>query len=164
MLDYTMENTVMVYSFSKTFSIPGYRIGYMVGDKEIIREAARYVQAVYTSAPKPVQAAALKALEIRGEVVERVRRTYMERIDAFEEHGRGLLDFARPRGSMYIFARVNPPVDDIEFVYKLADQGVGVFPGSAFGDSYKGFIRITLTIDPGQVPRVIEAMRRAVEE
>ncbi len=161
-LDYGMENTVVVYSFSKTFSIPGYRIGYAVGDKEIIREIARYVQAVYTSAPKPVQAAALRALEIRDEVVGRVRRIYMERIDAFEKHSGGVLEFARPAGSMYLFARVNPPVDDVEFVYKLADQGVGAFPGSAFGERYKGFLRLTLTVDPQTVPKVVDAIRRAV--
>ena len=61
-LDYGLDNTVVVYSFSKTFSIPGYRIGYAVGDKEVIREIARYVQDVYPRTPKPVQAAALKAL------------------------------------------------------------------------------------------------------
>ncbi len=162
-LDYGLDNTVVVYSFSKTFSIPGYRIGYAVGDKEVIREIARYVQAVYTSTPKPVQAAALKALEIREDVIDRVKRIYMDRIAAFEKHSGGVLEFVRPAGSMYLFTRVKPPVDDVEFVYKLADQGVGAFPGSAFGDRYKGFLRLTLTVEPHTVPEIIDAIRRAAE-
>ncbi len=160
-LDHGIENRVIVYSFSKTFSIPGFRIGYVVGDRSILREVARFIQATYTSTPKPMQAAALRALEIRDEVVAGVRRVYMERIEAFNKHSGGVLEYVEPVGGMYIFARVNPPVDDTEFVYRLADEGVGAFPGSAFGSAYKGFVRITLTVPPSTVPRVIDAFKRA---
>jgi len=163
-LDYGLENTVAVYSFSKTFSIPGFRVGYVVGDRSIIREISRFIQATYTSLPKPIQAAALEALRIRDEVVDRVRKIYIERINAFNRHSNGLLEYVEPAGGMYIFARVNPPVNDEEFVYKLADRGVGAFPGVAFGEEYRGFLRLTMTIGPEMVPKVIDAMRRAVEE
>ena len=163
-LDYGLENTVLIHSFSKTFSIPGYRVGYIIASRDIIKEAARYVQASYTGLPKPIQAAALKALMLRDEIIDTVKSIYMQRIRAFKSHAEGILDFKEPDGGIYIFARTVPPVDDVSLVYKLADYGVGVFPGTAFGSSYRGFLRFTLSVPPEVIPAVMDAVKRAVED
>ena len=163
-LDYGLENTVLIHSFSKTFSIPGYRIGYVIASRDIIREVARYIQASYTGLPKPIQAAALKALSLRDEIVDTVKSIYMQRIRAFRSHAKGILDFKEPDGGIYIFARTKPIVDDVSLVYRLADYGVGVFPGTAFGSSYRGFLRFTLSVPPEVIPAVMDAVRQAIND
>ncbi len=158
-----VENTVSVYSFSKTFSLPGLRIGYVVGDKSIIEKIVDFTASTYTSVPIFAQKVAIKALELRREVVDYVRKVYRERLEVFEKHiDREIFRFARPRGAFYVFLEMSSSVDSIEVARRLADRGVGVFPGVAFGRRYYNYLRVSLTKPPSLIQKALSIIREVV--
>lgn len=150
-------DTISVYSFSKTFSIPGLRIGYVIGDSELVKRVVDFVASTYTSIPLFAQKAAIRALEVRREVVRQIRSIYRERLDFFEKHiDHRLYRYVKPRGGFYVFLESTKNIDSVDLVLRLAKRGVGVFPGAAFGERYRNFIRISLT-------KPIEALGRALK-
>ena len=140
------EGVLSVYSFSKTFSLPGLRIGYVVGDKGLVRMVRDFVAATYTCVPAPAQRAAVKALELLESRAREVSRVYMRRLRIAEEALGGAFEYVRPRGAFYLFPRIRGGVDGVEAAYRLLERGVAVFPGAAFGGSeYSSYIRVSLT-------------------
>ncbi len=158
-----VENVVSVYSFSKTFSVPGLRVGYAVGDPGLLGRIRRFIEATYTCVPVPAQLAALKALELLDEAAERARRVYGERVKALEGLvPREVFSFTRPRGAFYAFLRIETGVDGVELAWRAARRGVGVFPGVAFGgEKYKDYVRVSLT---SPVHVLAKAVRVLAEE
>ena len=164
-LDYGLERAASIYSFSKTFSLPGLRLGYVVGDRSLIRCIGEFIKATYTSAPVFAQKAAVKALELRDEISERVRRIYRERVEAFTRTiDRSKFDFVKPSGGLYVFLKVKSGLSSLRLAYKLAEKGVGVFPGVAFGDAYDNYIRVSLTCPSPLVVKGAKMINEAVEE
>ena len=159
-VDYRIDNTVSIYSFSKTFSVPGLRIAYAVGDRKLVRRIIEFNQATITSVPVYAQKAALKALEIIEERSKHVSAVYGERARVVGERLRGsCLRFVEPRGALYYF--IESPVDDgTALAYRLADRGIGVFPGEAFGGPrYKRFIRLSLTAPIKELVWAVSVLR-----
>ena len=157
-VNYNLENTVSIYSFSKTFSVPGLRIGYAVGDKRLVRLIGKFIQATYTSIPVFVQKVAIKALELRDKVAERVRRVFRKRIEVFTKHiDTHKYDYLTPSGAFYVFLKIRKnSISSIDLSLKLVERGVGVFPGIAFGNKYDNFIRVSL-VCPKE--RIIEGVK-----
>ncbi len=146
MIDHRFEKTLTVYSFSKTFSLPGLRIAYAVGDPELVDRVHGFVKAAYTSVPVFAQKAVLKALELREEVARKVRAVMLERIQVFRGSlDPGVFEYREPKGAFYVFLRIRTGVKGSELARKLAERGVGVFPGEAFGEKYADYIRVSLT-------------------
>lgn len=152
------EGVVSIYSFSKTFSMPGLRIGYAVGDPTLIKRIREFISATYTGVPAYSQYAALKALELLEEASTMARRTYYTRLlAATRELNDVLFDYVMPKGGLYLFLRLKNGVDGTLLSYRLAEKGVGVFPGEAFGgERYRDHIRISLT---SPLPMIIEGLR-----
>ncbi|MHA1593569.1 MAG: pyridoxal phosphate-dependent aminotransferase [Candidatus Baldrarchaeia archaeon] len=154
-LDFNYEKGVFVHSFSKTFSMTGFRIGFAIANREIIKKIQRFIEATVTCVPGFVQAAALKALEVIDEVRRIVSDIYKRRVEAAKKTlGRKFFEFVEPDGAIYIFPKIKAGISGTEFTYKLLKQGVSVFPGEAFGN-YKQFVRVSLVSD-----RLEEAFRR----
>lgn len=144
-IDYNYENSVFIHSFSKTFSMAGFRIGYAIAERKIIKQIRRFLEGTITCMPEFVQRAALKALELRDEISEKVRKIYKKRLElALKNINKEIYEFIEPSGAFYIFLHVKSDTPGLELTYKLAKEGVGVFPGIAFGN-YNNYIRISLT-------------------
>ena len=144
-LDYNYERKIFVHSFSKTFSMTGFRIGYAIADREEIRRIRKILEITATCVPKFVQMAAIKALEIKEEIVKKVREFYRARLKLFmEKIDKDNFQFVVPDGSFYVFVKMKKGYSGEKAAYKLAEEGVGVFPGEAFG-GYNGFLRLSLT-------------------
>ncbi|HXW37283.1 MAG TPA: aminotransferase class I/II-fold pyridoxal phosphate-dependent enzyme [Nitrososphaerales archaeon] len=161
-LDGGAERFVLTSSFSKTWAMTGFRIGYAVSSKEIVDKMLRVVSMAVTSVPEFIQYGAVEAFGAQAEVAEN-KRLMKERIEAV---GAALsevqsLEFARPDGAMYYFVRCSRPgFDAAEFSRRLLeDKGVSVTPGGAFGD-YGDFFRISLG-QPKEV--VLEGVRKIGE-
>ncbi|WP_048811283.1 pyridoxal phosphate-dependent aminotransferase [Thermococcus gammatolerans] len=135
------ENAVTVKGFSKLYSMTGFRLGYAIADREEIARIRHFMESTVTCVPPFVQRAGIKALELRDELVDDVRKEYMRRAKLASRILRGLY-FREPEGAFYVFLRV--PGDGLAFAERLLDKGVAVFPGVAFGP-YRDFIRISLT-------------------
>jgi len=164
MIDRRFEGTVSIYSFSKTFSLPGLRVGYVVGDPRLVDVVARFVAATYTSVPVFAQLAALKALEVRDEVIKVVKGTYSRRAKAFcNALSRKRFDFIEPGGAIYVFVKVRTGVDGVELTRRLLREGVAVFPGVAFGERFKDYVRVSLTAPEDVLTQVAKLMGEVAE-
>ncbi len=157
-LQNTPKKFVLTSSFSKTWAMTGFRIGYAVSSKDVIAKLTKMTSMAVTSVPEFIQFGAMKALDADAEVKNNVAE--MERrIDAVSK---GLdkidsLEYFRPDGAMYFFVKLRKPGwNGNRFVDSLLERGVSVTPGLAFGD-YPDFFRISL----GQ-PRetILEGIRR----
>ena len=159
--------TVEFHSFSKTFSMAGFRIGFAVGNRDAIEALAAYRSNVGYGTPTAVQQAAAFALDHYRTLVAPTVRAYESRRDAicaaFADAG---WHVPVPTASMYLWLPVPPGVDDWDWVQMLIDQdGIVVTPGVAFGEGGRGFFRISLVREErvlADAARAIAARRSSV--
>jgi len=128
----------------------GWRIGYAIADKELIEKIVKLNQITFTNVPVFIQEAALKALELRNEIIKRIRGEYKQRADAAcKLFSDTKLKFTKPDAPFYLFPKCDG-LDSEKFAFELLDKGVAVAPGTAFGD-YREHFRIALTVPDDEV-------------
>ena len=140
------ERSVVINGFSKSYAMTGWRLGYAVGPKEIIKQMIKVHQYLIMSAPTTSQYAAIEALRNGDEDVAKMRESYDERrrflVKELREMGMPCFE---PMGAFYVF----PPISRFgmtseEFAKTLLEkEHVAVVPGSAFGTCGEGFLRIS---------------------
>jgi aspartate/methionine/tyrosine aminotransferase len=153
-----------VFSFSKSYAMTGWRVGYVATTSELADLVAKAQEAVASCAPAVSQKAALAALTGDTEPVERMRAAYQERRDVASDllESAGLL-VARPRGAFYAMADVSgTALDSYAFARQLLlHQRVAVAPGETFGPGGAGMVRLSLSTSAVDVE---EGVRRLVQE
>ena len=151
-LSYNYEKTIVTQSFSKSHSMTGYRIGYLISNQKIIEKLAKLQALCLTNVSEPIQYTAMRSLE--ADVTENVK-IMNERLAKLEEICKEMeLEFVRPDGAMYIFARTKNPINTSELSEELLNHGVAIAPGIGFGD-YNEFFRISACLD---IKTLIEGM------
>jgi alanine-synthesizing transaminase len=143
------EVAIEFTSMSKTYSMAGWRIGFAVGNRELVNALTRVKSYLDYGAFTPVQAAAVAALNGPQDVVEANRRLYKARRDCLVEcFGRAGWDIPSPAASMFAWAPIPEPfraLGSMEFAKRLlAEAHVAVAPGVGFGEEGEGFVRIAL--------------------
>lgn len=134
---------VCVNSFSKTFAMTGWRLGFAVVPEELAKKMVRLNQITITCAPPFIQEAGIKALELKDNISGKIKEIYQERADlACQILFQSKLNFQKPDAPFYIFPEC--PCDSEKLAFDLLDEGVAVTPGTAFGD-YRNYFRIALT-------------------
>jgi len=138
---YGYEKTIVTQSFSKSFAMTGYRIGYAIADPSIIEKMSKLQALSLTNVSEPIQYAALQALEAD---VSGNTEIINSRLEALIKIAKDIdLEFIEPDGAMYLFAKTKyKNFDATKFSEKLLEHGVAIAPGEGFGD-YKEFFRIT---------------------
>src|SRR6202047_2648028 len=163
-IDVTVEFT----SLSKTYSMPGWRIGFAVGNERIIGALARVKSYLDYGAFTPVQVAATAALNGPDDCIEEMRATYRRRRDALvESFGRAGWTVPPPRASM----SPGPPppepfqpLGSLEFATILVEKAeVAVSPGVAFGEHGEGYVRIALVENEQRIRQAARHLRRFLE-
>ena len=140
------ERTVLINGFSKAYAMTGWRLGYACGPKEIIVQMTKIHQFAIMCAPTTSQYAAVEALKNGDEDVKQMREAYNQRrrylMHAFKEMG---LECFEPYGAFYVFPCIKEfGITSEEFATRfLEEEKVAVVPGTAFGDSGEGFLRIS---------------------
>ena len=140
------ERTILVNGFSKAFAMTGWRLGFVAGPKEIIKQILKIHQYCIMSSPTVSQYAAIEALEnCRAEVDRMVSEYEMRRnlvVDGFNKIG---LKCFMPKGAFYVFPCIKSTgLSSEEFCERLLyEKKVAVVPGSAFGESGEGYIRVS---------------------
>jgi aspartate aminotransferase len=151
------DNVVVVNACSKTYSMTGWRLGWVAASERRAERMLRVHQYVQACASAPAQFAAEAALSGPQDVVDEMVTAFEERrdvlLDGLEDMG---LDVPTPEGAFYAM----PKVPD-GWVDAVIDEGVVVVPGSAFGDHGEGYARISYATDMAQLKEAIEAMRAA---
>jgi aspartate aminotransferase len=143
-LDYG-DNHILITGFSKTFTMTGWRIGYIIANKQLIDKIAKLNQITISNVPVFIQEAALKALELRSKLAGQIKKEYFERARmASEILSKAKLEFSKPDAPFYVFPKCRG-LDSERFALELLGKGVAVAPGTAFGD-YREHFRISLTV------------------
>lgn len=144
-LSYNYDKSIITQSFSKSHAMTGFRIGYAVSNPQIIEKMAKLQAICLTNVSEPIQYVAMRALDADTSNNSNIVKA---RLDIVIHKAKEIdLDFVKPDGAMYLFARVKKHgFDGTEFSNKLLDYGLAVAPGGGFGD-YKDFIRISACQD-----------------
>jgi LL-diaminopimelate aminotransferase len=148
-------------SLSKTYNMAGWRIGFAVGNEEILEGLRKIKTNVDSGLFQAVQHAGIAALGGTQDSVFRMRAIYKERrdvlVDGLEELG---LDAKRPKATFYVWMRIPAGYDSLEFSELLLEKaGVVVTPGVGFGDFGEGFVRFSLTENVERIREAVERMR-----
>ena len=163
-----IDMTVEFTSLSKTYSMPGWRMGFAVGNERIISALARVKSYLDYGAFTPVQVAATAALNGPDACIEEMRATYKRRRDVLvESFGRAGWPIPAPRASMFAWAPIPPafePLGSLEFSTLLVEKAeLAVSPGIAFGEHGEGFVRIALVENEQRVRQAARNVRRFLE-
>jgi len=143
------EVAVEFYSLSKTYNMPGWRMGFMVGNAEIVAALAKIKSYLDYGTFQPLQIASCAALNGPQACVEEIRSMYQSRRDVMIDglHKMGWMA-EKPKASMFIWAEIPDDfkaMGSLEFAKKLLKKGgVAVSPGIGFGDYGDHFVRIAL--------------------
>jgi alanine-synthesizing transaminase len=163
-LDVAVEFT----SMSKTYSMPGWRIGFAVGNERVIAALARVKSYLDYGAFTPVQVAATAALNGPDDCIHEMRETYKRRRDVLvESFGRAGWDIPAPRASMFAWASLPEPfrsLPSVDFATLLVEKAeLAVAPGSGFGEHGEGFVRIALVENEQRIRQAARNLRRFLE-
>ncbi len=145
-IDGMKERTILINGFSKSYAMTGWRLGYACGPSEIIKQMTKIHQFAIMCAPTTSQYAAVEALKNGDEDVAMMCEAYNERrrflMNAFKEMN---LECFEPYGAFYVFPCIKEfGMTSEEFATKfLEEEKVAAVPGSAFGMSGEGFLRIS---------------------
>src|SRR6187399_205864 len=155
-------------SMSKTFSMPGWRIGFAVGNERVIAALGRVKSYLDYGAFTPVQVAATAALNGPDDCIREMRDTYRKRRDALvESFGRAGWDIPPPAASMFAWAPLPKDfqgVGSMQFATLMVEKsGVVVSPGVAFGEHGEGYVRIALVENEQRIRQAARGVRRFLE-
>ncbi len=144
-----MDVAVEFTSLSKTYNMPGWRMGFAVGNERLISALARVKSYLDYGAFTPIQVAAAAALNGPQDCVEEIRNVYRSRRDCLvESFARAGWDVPPPPATMFCWAPVPEPfqrLGSVEFAKLLIEKAdVAVSPGLGFGEYGEGYVRIAL--------------------
>jgi aspartate/methionine/tyrosine aminotransferase len=164
-LEYPDNESIYINSFSKEFSMTGWRVAYAVADEEKITRMRKIVETTLTNVPELVQRAALAALKDPSREAIASRRRIRRRVRiACEELQKGKLEFFPPDGGFYVFPRTKRRIDSKKFAEHLfAKYAVGVLPGTIFG-GYTNFLRLAITEPEDAVRTGVRRIVKAMNE
>lgn len=166
-LDGMKERTILIDGFSKAFAMTGWRLGYACGPEHIIKQMTKIHQFAIMCAPTTSQYAAVEALKNGEKDVESMRQAYNQRrrflMNAFKEMN---LECFEPFGAFYVFPCIKEfGMTSEEFATKfLEEERVAAVPGSAFGDSGEGFLRISYAYSLDNLKIAMDRLKRFVEK
>jgi alanine-synthesizing transaminase len=155
---------VEFFTMSKSYNMAGWRIGFMVGNKDLVHALARIKSYHDYGSFTPVQVASIVALDGPQECVEEIRQTYQKRRDVMVK---GLHDIGwmvdNPKASMYIWAKIPDyyaKMGSIEFTKHLMQEAkIAVSPGIGFGEYGDGHVRIALIENEHRLRQALRGIR-----
>jgi aspartate aminotransferase len=161
-LEYGSGNHILSNGFSKTFSMTGWRIGYIIANKQLVDNITKLNQITINNVPVFIQEAALKGLELRKRIASKIEEEYLIRAKmACKILSKVGLDFTKPDAPFYVFPRRHG-LDSEKFTLDLLDKGVAVAPGTSFGD-YREHFRISLTAPRDQIETGLNKICEALQ-
>ena len=158
-IDGAKENCLEFFSFSKTYGMTGWRLGFVVGNSKLIDALKEIEVSVHSGTFHVLQKAAIAALSLDEKDIDEVRRTYQERRDVLVGGLRNSgWEVDNPKGSIFVWAGTPGGLDSGGAASLLIEKaGIVTTPGSGLGPSGEGYLRFSLIADK---ERLKEAVRR----
>lgn len=162
------ERTVIINSFSKEYGMTGWRVGYAAGPEEIIGSITKLQENVAACAAMPCQYAALEALQGSSDYKQYMVKQYKQRRDVIVERINKIpgMSCRKPKGTFYAFINIEElGMKSEEFANRLLEsKQVVVVPGTAFGDSGEGYIRISYATSLEVIEKGLNRIEEFVRE
>jgi aminotransferase len=161
------ERTIFLHGFSKAFAMTGFRIGYAAGPAELVEAMMKVHQYSMLCAPILAQEAAIEALQRGEDGMKAMREQYHRRRDLVVRRlNQAGLKCHLPRGAFYAFPSVAATGrSERDFAYGLLEaEKVAVVPGSAFGESGRGFVRASFATGYPQLVEACDRIERYVQK
>jgi alanine-synthesizing transaminase len=160
------EVGIEFFSLSKSYNMPGWRVGFAVGNPVLVNALARIKSYLDYGMFQPVQIASIHALNGPQDAVEVIRETYRRRRDALVDGlARVGWNIKKPKGTMFVWAEIpeNCHMGSVEFSkFLLQEAKVAVSPGIGFGEYGDSFVRFALIENEHRTRQAVRTIRRAL--
>lgn len=161
------DKVLIVNGFSKAYAMTGYRIGYVLGNKDIIEAMCKIHQYTIMNVTTSSQYAALAAMEYSYDDVERMRDDFLKRRNYLVNNlNRIGLKCPMPKGAFYVFPSIKSTgLTSYEFCIRLVnEEKIAVVPGNAFGESGEGHIRISYAYSINELKEAIIRIEKFINK
>jgi len=161
------EVGIEFFSLSKSYNMPGWRVGFAVGNRDMVHALARIKSYLDYGMFQPIQIAAIHALNGSQDCVDTIRETYRRRrdtlVDGLERVG---WKIKKPKGTMFVWAEIPEPckkMGSVDFSkFLLQEAKVAVSPGIGFGQYGDPFVRFALIENEHRTRQAVRTIRRAL--
>ncbi len=162
-IDGAKDVGIEFHSLSKTYNMTGWRIGFAVGNPDILAGLGKIKSNLDSGVFQAIQEASVTALETDESILSGIRKTYQDRRDALYEGLKGIgIEVALPKASFYLWAKVPKQFDSSSFVAHILEKaGVLTTPGNGFGAPGEGYVRFALTVPVERMKEAVERLRKA---
>jgi alanine-synthesizing transaminase len=162
-----IDVAVELYTLTKGFSMAGWRVGFLLGNPEVVGALAKLKSYLDYGTFQPIQIASIIAMNEAPDYPLEVNRIYKGRRDALID---GLArigwDIPKPKGTMFVWAPIPAPYEEmgsLEFAKMLVQEAkVAVSPGVGFGPGGEGFVRFALVENEQRIGQAIRGIRKAL--
>ncbi|MGH2515643.1 MAG: aminotransferase class I/II-fold pyridoxal phosphate-dependent enzyme, partial [Ktedonobacterales bacterium] len=155
---------VEFHSLSKAYNMAGFRIGMLVGNATIVEGMTRLKSNIDTGIFRPIQLAAVRALQLPQSWLDERNAIYQRRRDRVVAACRKLgMQVTAPEAGLYIWPRIPEGATSARFAMDLLERAqVAVTPGTNFGARGEGYLRITLTAPDDRIDEAVARMESAL--
>lgn len=163
-LDY--EKCIHINSFSKTYALTGWRIGFIIANEEYIKELLKYHYYTIACAPTPTQYACISALNGSQKFVKEMVKEFKRRRDFIYEEVKNIesFDCIKPEGAFYIFPKYKQRISSWNLALRLVKHGVICVNGSSFGKNGEGHLRFSYANPIEKLKDGIERVKKCLNE
>ncbi|MDN5844768.1 MAG: aminotransferase class I/II-fold pyridoxal phosphate-dependent enzyme [Candidatus Nitrosocosmicus sp.] len=164
-INFDYEKSILVGSFSKTFAMTGFRVGFVYSrDNALINKLIKIQALALTSVAEPMQFCALLALNSDPERNNKIVRKRLEMMCDYLY--KMPFEFTYPEGAMYVFARIDHDLSltDLKLVELLLNHGVAIAPGSGFGSNYSNYVRLSTCLEEKKMVEGLEIISDLVNK
>jgi LL-diaminopimelate aminotransferase len=156
------EVGVEFHSLSKTFNMTGWRVGFAVGNKSVLKALAEVKGNLDSGVFNPLQYAGIAALEAPDSVTNEIRGVYQQRRDVFAAGLQKLgWKFQIPQAAFYLWIKVPRDMSSARWCEKLLEEaGVVATPGNGFGQEGEGYFRMTLTVEKFRLEEALQRLSK----
>jgi alanine-synthesizing transaminase len=160
---------VELYTLTKSFSMAGWRVGFLLGNAEVVGALARIKSYLDYGTFQPIQIAATVVMNERPDYPEEANAIYKGRRDALVDGlARVGWEIEKPKGTMFVWAPIPEPYTEmgsLEFAKMLVKEAkVAVSPGMGFGPGGEGFVRFALVENEQRIGQAVRGIRRALDK
>jgi LL-diaminopimelate aminotransferase len=157
------EVGIEFHSLSKTFNMTGWRIGFAVGNRQVLAGLGKVKSNLDSGVFQAVQEAGITALKLDELLTRPLRQTYQQRRDVLVPGLQALgLEVAKPQATFYVWVAVPRGYSSASFTAHLLEKaGIVTTPGNGFGEPGEGYIRMTVTTSKERLAEAVERIRKA---
>ena len=161
-IDGAKEVGIEFHSLSKTYNMTGWRIGFAVGNKDVLAGLGKVKTNLDSGVFQAIQEASIVALDTDDSILKEIRDIYKERRDIlYEGLKRAGFELRKPMATFYLWVKVPRGTNSINFVAKLLKEAeVLCTPGVGFGEHGEGYIRFALTQSKERIKEAVERIGR----